>query len=235
MQPIPDDILRQFDAVLEQKAVLSSLRDDYRKWLRYYLDFRVKYPPPDAKSEQVRLFIEKMRSKGKSGKNLHHAAHALSLFFSLQTRKKEAVIHAEKMRAALSLPLPAPVSARTQPSGQVSGAAESGKQAGPAVMNIPAHRGGRKYNEWWCLEKTKSPEWDEVIDKLAGEIKTRHYSRKTLKAYADWCRKFQFYLKSKPPENLSSSDVKAYLTYLAVRYKVSASTQNQAFNACNNI
>jgi hypothetical protein len=52
MEPIPDEILRQFNAVLEQKAVIASLRDDYRKWLRYYLDFRVKYPPPDAKSEQ---------------------------------------------------------------------------------------------------------------------------------------------------------------------------------------
>jgi hypothetical protein len=27
MQPIPEDILRQFNAVLEQKAVPSSLRD----------------------------------------------------------------------------------------------------------------------------------------------------------------------------------------------------------------
>ena len=81
MQPIPDDILKQFNAVLEQKAVSSSLRDDYRKWLRYYLDFRIKYPPPDAKSEQARLFIEKMRSKGKSGESLHHAAYALSPLF----------------------------------------------------------------------------------------------------------------------------------------------------------
>ena len=65
MQPIPEDILTQFNAVLAQKAVSSSLQDEYRKWLKYYLDFRVKYPPPDSKSEQVRLFIEKMRSKGK--------------------------------------------------------------------------------------------------------------------------------------------------------------------------
>ena len=51
MQPIPDDILKQFDAVLAEKAVPVSLRDDYRKWLRYYLDFRIrmKYSPPDAK------------------------------------------------------------------------------------------------------------------------------------------------------------------------------------------
>ena len=64
MQPIPDDILKPFDTVLEEKAVPISLRENYWKWLRYYLDFRVKYPPPDVKSEQVRLFIEKMRSKG---------------------------------------------------------------------------------------------------------------------------------------------------------------------------
>jgi len=62
MQPIPADILMQFNAVLIEKAVPSSLHEDYRKWLKYYLDFRVKYPPPDIKSEQVRLFIEKMFS-----------------------------------------------------------------------------------------------------------------------------------------------------------------------------
>jgi site-specific recombinase XerD len=94
-----------------------------------------------------------------------------------------------------------------------------------------ANRPGRKFDDWWCLNKTKSPAWDRIIEKLAEEIKTRHYSRKTLKAYADWSRKFQIYLKGKPPDGLSTEDVKAYLTYLAVRCKVSASTQNQAFNA----
>ena len=231
MQPIPDNILNQFNAVLEQKAVPSSLRDDYRKWLLYYLDFRKKYPPPNAKSEQVRLFIEKMRSKGKSGKSLHHAAHALSLFFSLQPRKKQAVVHAEKVKAVLSSLHPVPVSTGIQSMRQVSKEGEAGPQAAPDVIKMPVQRGGRKYDEWWCLEKTKFPEWDEVIDKLAGEIKTRHYSRRTLKAYADWSRKFQIYLKNKTPDALSSADVKAYLTYLAVNCKVSASTQNQAFNA----
>ncbi|OIP59801.1 MAG: hypothetical protein COV68_10115 [Nitrospirae bacterium CG11_big_fil_rev_8_21_14_0_20_41_14] len=30
-------------------------------------------------------------------------------------------------------------------------------------------------------EKSGSPEWDNIIDNLTAEIKTRHYSRKTLK------------------------------------------------------
>ncbi len=230
MQPIPEDILTPFNAVLAQKAVSSSLQDEYRKWLKYYLDFRVKYPPPDSKSEQVRLFIEKMRSKGKSGKDLHHAAHALSLFFSLQSHKKQAASHAERVREELSAgTLTGPITRRDGEKRSLERTA--GRDITSAIRVPTANRPGRKYDEWWCLEKTKSPAWDAIIDKLAGEIKTRHYSRKTLKAYADWSRKFQIYLKDKPPDGLSAEDVKAYLTYLAVRSKVSASTQNQAFNA----
>jgi integron integrase len=79
--------------------------------------------------------------------------------------------------------------------------------------------------------KSVSPEWDKVIADLASEIKARHYSRRTLKAYAIWSRQFQKFLRNKPLRELSSADVKEYLTFLAVKCHVSASTQNQAFNA----
>jgi site-specific recombinase XerD len=85
----------------------------------------------------------------------------------------------------------------------------------------PHRRGGKQYDEWRCLKKTESPAWDRVIEQLAAEIKLRHYSRNTLKHYADWTRKFQSYLENKTPETLSSAEVKAYLTYLAVNCKVS--------------
>jgi integron integrase len=78
---------------------------------------------------------------------------------------------------------------------------------------------------------SESSEWDKVISDLAAEIKTRHYSRKTLKAYALWGRQFQKFLRHKPPLDLSSTDVKEYLIYLAVKCHVAASTQNQAFSA----
>ncbi|TAL46709.1 hypothetical protein EPN87_04625 [archaeon] len=81
-------------------------------------------------------------------------------------------------------------------------------------------------NEWRCLEKSGSPDWDKIIDNLAAEIRMRHYSRKTLKTYALWGCQFQKFLRNKPPHKLSSADVKEYLTYLAVKCHVSASTQN---------
>jgi integron integrase len=44
-------------------------------------------------------------------------------------------------------------------------------------------------------------------------------------------RRFQTFTRSKSPEQLSSADVKEFLTFLAVTQKVAASSQNQAFNA----
>lgn len=73
--------------------------------------------------------------------------------------------------------------------------------------------------------------WKHVFDGLRDEIMVRQYSPKTLKNYSMWLGKFQTFTKSKPPETLTSEDYKAFLTFLAVQKQVSASTQNQAFNA----
>jgi site-specific recombinase XerD len=208
--------LTQFEAVLKKRAVPVSRHADYRKWLRYYLDFRGKYTLPDSKAEHVRLFIEKLREKNQTHERQKQAAHALSLFFESQPQNK----HVYTSQAEATTPIYSPLSDMQQPQ-RVLGTE-------PA---IPLKSAGSRYNEWRCLEKSGSPEWDKIIDNLAAEIKTRHYSRKTLKAHADWSRKFQGFLHNKPPDELSTEDVKSYLTYLSVKCKVSASTQNQAFNS----
>ena len=79
--------------------------------------------------------------------------------------------------------------------------------------------------------KTAKDKWESLHTDLSNEIKLRHYSPKTLKAYSVWLKKFKFFTKSKDTDSLSSADVKDFLTFLAVKRKVSASTQNQAFNA----
>ncbi|MBT3176926.1 MAG: integron integrase [Desulfobacula sp.] len=72
--------------------------------------------------------------------------------------------------------------------------------------------------------------WDIAVDSIKNEIKLRHYSKKTLKAYSLWAEKLRYFTKNKLPESLTPEDVKAFLTFLAVKKKVSASSQNQAFN-----
>ena len=79
--------------------------------------------------------------------------------------------------------------------------------------------------------KSSGADWRPVYNGLDSEIRLRHYSPKTLSAYRGWIRQLQGFTRSKAPQLLSSKDVKDFLTYLAVRRKVSASSQNQAFNA----
>jgi hypothetical protein len=54
---------------------------NYKKWLRYFLDFRTKCPVPEARPEQVRLFIDKLREKKQTPSQQKQAAHAISLYF----------------------------------------------------------------------------------------------------------------------------------------------------------
>ena len=79
--------------------------------------------------------------------------------------------------------------------------------------------------------KEANADWRPVYNGLESEIKLRHYSPRTLEAYRTWARHLQGFTKSKDPSLLSSQDVKDFLTHLAVKRKVSASSQNQAFNA----
>ncbi|MEK6577367.1 MAG: integron integrase [Nitrospirota bacterium] len=74
-------------------------------------------------------------------------------------------------------------------------------------------------------------EWQKAYDDLSAEMKVRHYSPKTLRSYSTWVRKFQAFTKNKKPVELNSSDVKEFIRFLAVEKRVSASSQNQAFNA----
>lgn len=219
MQLIPVDILEQYSVVLKKRAVPVTRHADYGKWLRYYLDFHNKYPLPDSRSEQGRLFIQKLREKGQTPEQQKQAAHAVSLYFEMLRRKDDKTppaqikINTDKTLKAASL------SSQRPDSGDIG------------HISVPPRSVENRFNEWRCLAKSKSQEWDRVINTLAAEIKTRHYSRKTLKAYADWSRKFQSFLHDRLPDELSAADVKSYLTYLAVNCKVAASTQNQAFNA----
>ena len=84
MYSLPQNVATGFNEILQQRAVPELFHPHYRKWLRYFLDFCRKYSPPDAKSEQIRLFIEKLRSKKQTPQQCRQAAHAISLLLHLE-------------------------------------------------------------------------------------------------------------------------------------------------------
>jgi len=70
-----------------------------------------------------------------------------------------------------------------------------------------------------------------LFDRLRTEIRMRHYSIRTERAYEHWIRRFIGFHDLKSPKELTPDSVKEYLEYLAEVREISASTQNQALNA----
>lgn len=75
----------------------------------------------------------------------------------------------------------------------------------------------------------------QVLEQLVVEIRARHYSIRTEKTYLNWAVRFYAFSQqnsSTKKETLpTATQVQSFLQYLAVKRKVSASTQNQALNA----
>lgn len=99
-------------------------------------------------------------------------------------------------------------------------------------LGVPYENDKYKDNTEGPPEKTLEPglSWEKSLRRLEQEIRLRHYSVQTLKNYHNWLRQFQRF-SSCQPDDLETQEVKAFLTYLAVERQVSASSQNQAFNA----
>ena len=73
--------------------------------------------------------------------------------------------------------------------------------------------------------------WKQTLEDVRNQIRLRHYSFSTEKTYLGWIARFKTYVQDRDPQLLGADDVKKYLTHLALHDRVSASTQNQAFNA----
>ncbi len=71
----------------------------------------------------------------------------------------------------------------------------------------------------------------KVLDRLRGALRARHYSPRTEQTYCHWVKRFVFFHHVRHPAEMGEPEVNAFLTSLAMKGKVSASTQNQALSA----
>lgn len=75
------------------------------------------------------------------------------------------------------------------------------------------------------------PRPPRLLELVGSAIRARHYSPRTEEAYVAWIKRFIFFHGRRHPRELGAKEVAAFLTHLAVRRRVSASTQNQALSA----
>ncbi len=237
MLSISNVLIKRYADYIKSCEVPSANVAEYIKWLRYFLDFSDKYPVPADKGGQIRLFCDKLREKKQSDAQRERAAHAVSRYFKLISQSGKDKTNASPAPEVTTSAQPdATTAVNASPPSELPGGKEAPPHPRPYYVSeeppryavIQSRRS--QYNEAGYQVTSKSPEWDAVVETMAAEIKVRHYSRKTLQTYAMWSRNFQSYLKNKAPAELDTDDVKEYLTFLAVKCKVAASTQNQAFN-----
>jgi len=71
----------------------------------------------------------------------------------------------------------------------------------------------------------------KLLDEVREAIRTRHYSLKTEEAYVHWIKRFILFHNKRHPRDMREREINQFITHLAVKENVSASTQNQALCA----
>jgi integron integrase len=238
MLAIPSALQAQFEKYLRNRATPNGLHGMYKKWLRYYLDFCQKYEFLPTQKGSLPHFIRKLQEKKQTKEQQGQAVKAITLYYEVVNEKAFSGKRAGPQPATPSRYVPLD---HQKPSSIREDRARPIRYDEKVVASSSAHL-NQTSNVHGSSQaaslsgKTRSAResgasWKAEYSRLADEIKLRHYSPKTLRTYRGWIQKFQAFKRSKTPEFLSSTDVKEFLTFLAVKRRVSATTQNQAFNS----
>src|SRR5439155_7124392 len=101
----------------------------------------------------------------------------------------------------------------------------------------PSNRPARHCNSFtrtFCRSASArypSPEPPRLLDRVRRAARVRHYSPRTEHCYVEWIIRYIRFHGLRHPNTMGGAEIEMFLTDLAVRGQVSASTQNQAFNA----
>lgn len=71
----------------------------------------------------------------------------------------------------------------------------------------------------------------KLLELVRREIRVRQYSIRTGKNYAAWIKRFILFHDKRHPLEMGADEVGAFLSHLANKRNVTASTQNQALSA----
>jgi hypothetical protein len=204
MEELPAEWVGIFGRRLNQAGVAQPDHPAYYKWVRFYLRFCQKFGYPATAPTALGPFLTKLAEKNYSIEERHHAAIAVRLLLRYDPQDQNLYLRLSTPAAALP----------------------------PAVSNPQC---GAIINEERCERPdsttTESTSWEREYRELETEIGLRNYSPKTFDIYRFWVSRFQAFVHSRPTAKLSNQEVRGFLSFLAVKRRVSASSQNQAFNS----
>ena len=71
----------------------------------------------------------------------------------------------------------------------------------------------------------------KLLDQVRESLRVKHYAYRTEESYVQWIRRYILFHNKRHPKEMAEPEVQAFLTHLAVKDNVAASTQNQALSA----
>jgi site-specific recombinase XerD len=71
----------------------------------------------------------------------------------------------------------------------------------------------------------------KLLDQMREAMRSRHYSRRTEQTYSLWVKRFIYFHNVRHPAEMAEPEINSFLTHLAVKERISSSTQNQALSA----
>ncbi|MBT3259609.1 MAG: integron integrase [Deltaproteobacteria bacterium] len=192
-----------FKACAEENRVRPDRSGFYVRWAQAFVDFLPEKRLRERSREDIESFLAQLAERpGIKHWQLRQAEHALRILYET------------------FLPGYAPENAAKKTVKSQTGKPPEGFRPGPGAFRDRVVPGE--------VERLFSP----LITALKSEIRSRHYSIRTEKAYGDWVRRFIAFQNYADPRKIdAAAAVKEYLEYLATVRAVAASTQNQALNA----
>lgn len=80
---IPAALFTKYTLTLNKKSVPVSVHNNYKKWLRFYLDFCHKYCHRYADRESLNQFMIKLHEKNQSPTMQEEAAKAVRIYYEM--------------------------------------------------------------------------------------------------------------------------------------------------------
>ncbi len=224
----------KYEEILARELGIPGNRRPYfLKWLGEFLEFcRVRHLG-EGNGAGLDVFLEGLRKRGRLGFQVEQARIAVEVYWKHFRVGKRGGVGLERVAVV------APVGAgwkdkRVSGSGADASVTGSSGVPGWDAEKTPVIVGmgvTESLNDEPGSKVDATGDWRMAFAALAKEIKLRHYSGRTLKAYLHWVRDFSRYVGGLPVAGLTSAQAKAYIADLATVKKVAGSTQNQAFSA----
>ena len=229
MQDFSAQLVAAFERSLDRGKVPPNLRQEYHKWLRFYLMFCQKYAYSPALPTSLGPFLTRLAAKHQPIDQRHLAAAAIKLFIRHTCQDKP---DTPETGAAETSPVQATQSGHShEPAGiQVPDTPRDILVPRPPAKDGAATREGPSGGTGPPLAGGRAS-WEQEYHDLESAIKIRNYSTRTFESYRLWVSKFQAFVRSRATCQLGARDVRNFLSWLAVQRHVSASSQNQAFNS----